>query len=79
MTRLSDLGCPDFVGTTGFGCCIPPYFSVMRKYVTLLVGIGAFETVVERVNGWCFRGIYNRGLWDADLHVSVLKFWDFCE
>ena len=20
--RLSDLECPDFVGTTGFGCCI---------------------------------------------------------
>ena len=22
--RLSDSECPDFVGTTGFGCCIPP-------------------------------------------------------
>ena len=27
--RLSDLGCPDFVGTAGFGCCIPPCYSVM--------------------------------------------------
>ena len=26
--RLSDLGCPDFVGTNDFGCCIP-CFSVM--------------------------------------------------
>ena len=23
--RLSDLECPDFVGTTGLGCCIPPF------------------------------------------------------
>ena len=27
--RLSDLGCPDFVGTTGLGCCILPCFLVM--------------------------------------------------
>ena len=27
--RLSDLECPDFVGTTGLGCCIPPCFLVM--------------------------------------------------
>ena len=25
--RLSDLGCPDFVGTTGLGCCIPSLFA----------------------------------------------------
>ena len=24
--RLSDLGFPDFVGTTGLGCCIRPCF-----------------------------------------------------
>ena len=27
--RLSDLECPDFVVTTGLGCCIPPCFLVM--------------------------------------------------
>ena len=27
--RLSDLGCPDFVGTIDLGCCIPPCFLVM--------------------------------------------------
>ena len=27
--RLSDLEGPDFVGTTGLGCCIPPCFLVM--------------------------------------------------
>ena len=27
--RLSDLECPDFVGTTDLGCCIPPCFLVM--------------------------------------------------
>ena len=27
--RLSDLECPDIVGTTGLGCCIPPCFLVM--------------------------------------------------
>ena len=26
---------------------------------------------MEHVNGWCFRGIYNGGLWDNDLHVSA--------
>ena len=23
------------------------------------------------MNGWCFRGIYNGGLWEDDLHVSA--------
>ena len=27
--RLSDLGCPDFVVTTGLGYCIPTCFLVM--------------------------------------------------
>ena len=27
--RLSDLGRPDFVGTTGLGCCLPPSFLVI--------------------------------------------------
>ena len=29
--RLSDLECPDFVITTGLGCCIPPCFLVMLE------------------------------------------------
>ena len=42
--RLSDLVCPDFVGTTGLGCCIPPCFLVMLAtgwgmYFNLLVWI----------------------------------------
>ena len=28
---------------------------------------------MEHVNGWCFRGIYNGGLWENDLHVSALS------
>ena len=28
---------------------------------------------MEHVNGWCFRGIYNGGLWEDDLHVSALN------
>ena len=28
---------------------------------------------MEHVNGWCFRGIYNGGLWEDDLHVSARK------
>ena len=28
---------------------------------------------MERVNGWCFRGIYKGGLLEDDLHVSALK------
>ena len=27
--RLSDSMCPDFVGITGLGCCIPPCFWVL--------------------------------------------------
>ena len=47
--RLSDLECPDFVGTTGLGCCIPPCFLIMfanriGTYFHLLVGIGALES-----------------------------------
>ena len=26
---------------------------------------------MEHVNGWCFRGIYNGGLWEEDLHASA--------
>ena len=39
--RLSDLECPDFVGTTGLGCCIPPCFLVMT-------GIGTLESYGTR-------------------------------
>ena len=28
--RLSDLGFPDFMDTTGLGCCIPTFFMVRR-------------------------------------------------
>ena len=35
--RLSDLGCPDFVGTTGLGCCIPPCFLESLKSTVLLI------------------------------------------
>ena len=31
--RLSDLECPAFVGTTGFGCCIPPCFLLCLQQV----------------------------------------------
>ena len=27
--------------------------------------------VVEHVNGWCCRGIYNGGIWENDLYVSA--------
>ena len=50
--RLSDLECPDFVGTTGLGCCIPPCFLVMfatlGTYFHLLVGIEALESCGTR-------------------------------
>ena len=51
--RLSDLECPDFVGTTGLGCCIPPMFLVyvcnmLGTYFHLLVGIGALESCGTR-------------------------------
>ena len=47
--RLSDLACPDFVGTTGLGCCIPPCFLVMLATgwdhtFNLLLWIGALES-----------------------------------
>ena len=70
--RLSDLECPDFVGTTGLGCCIRPCFLVMfatGTYFLLLVGIGALESCGTRE--WSFRGIYKGGLWEDDLHVSA--------
>ena len=28
---------------------------------------------MKHVNDWCFRGIYNGGLWEEDLHYSALK------
>ena len=47
--RLSDSVCPEFEGTTGLGCCIPPCFLVMLAiwlgtYFNLLVWIGALES-----------------------------------
>ena len=77
FSRLSDLECPDFVGTTRLGCCIPPCFLVMfatgweRTFICWL-GQGPWR-VVEHVNGWCFRGIYKGGLWENNLHVSAHK------
>ena len=68
--RLSDLECPDFVGTTGLGCCIPPCFLVMFAIGWERTFICWPWRVVEHVNGWCFRGIYKGGLWEDDLHVS---------
>ena len=32
---------------------------------------------MEHVNGWCFRGIYKGGLWEDDLHVSALLFYNY--
>ena len=50
--RLSDLKCPDFVGTTGLGCCIPPCLGYvcnrLGTYFHLLVGIGALESCGTR-------------------------------
>ena len=44
----------------------------LGTYFHLLVGIGALESCGTRE--WlCFRGIYKGGLWEDDLHVSVLK------
>ena len=69
---LSDLGCPDFVGTTGLGCCIPPCFFVIlatgweRTLICCLESCGTRE--------WCFRAIYKGGPWEEDLYyVSTLK------
>ena len=28
---------------------------------------------MKHVNDWCFRGIYNGGLWEEDLHYPALK------
>ena len=73
--RLSDSVCPDFVGTTGLGCCIPPCFLVMlaigwERTLICWYGYGPWR-VVEHVNDWCFRDIYKGGLWDDDLHVCA--------
>ena len=51
--RLSDLECPDFVGTTGLGCCIPPCFLVMlatgwERTLICCYGIGAMESCGTR-------------------------------
>ena len=74
---MSDSGCPDFVGPIGFGCWILPCFLVMlatgwERTLICWYGQGP-QRFVEHVNGWCFRGIYNGGLWENDLHVSALK------
>ena len=45
--RLSDLGCPDFVGTTDLGCCILPCFLVMLA-TSLICRIGALESCGTR-------------------------------
>ena len=46
--RLSDLECPDFVGTTGLGCCIPPWYHRLGTYFHLLVGIETLESCGTR-------------------------------
>ena len=28
---------------------------------------------MKHVNDWCFRGIYNGGLWEEDLHFSAQR------
>ena len=43
----------------------------LGTYFHLFVGIGPWE-VVEHVNGLCFRGIYESGLWKDDLLGSAL-------
>ena len=75
--RLSYLGCPDFMGTVGFGCCIsPPSFLVMLamgwgRTLSCWYGQGPWR-VVEHANGWCLRGIYNYGgLWGDGSQVSA--------
>ena len=73
--RLSDLGCPDFLNTTGLGCCIPPCFLVMlatdlERTLICWYGKGPWR-VVEHVNDWCFRDIYKGGLWEDDLYVCT--------
>ena len=73
--RLSYLGCPDFVGT----------YRLWMLHTTMLFGytcieFGTYfnllvETALESCETrerLCFRGIYNGGLWEDDLHVYVL-------
>ena len=74
--RLSYLGWPDLVGTTGIGCCVPPCFLVVLASGlgrTLICcrdrGLGELRNTSR--DSSCFRGIYNGGLWEEDLHVSV--------
>ena len=47
---LSDLACPDFVGTTGLGCCMFLGYVCNRlgTYFHLLVGIWALESCGTR-------------------------------
>ena len=75
--RLPDLVCPDFVGNTGLGCCIPPCFLVMFATTwerTLICWYWYWPwRVVEHVNDCCFRDIYKGGLWEEDLYVCVLN------
>ena len=71
--RLSYLGCPDVVGTTDFGFCIPPCFlgifaSGLERTLICWYGYEPWG-VVKHVNGWCYRGIYNGGLWNDDLRA----------
>ena len=72
--RLSDLECPDFVGTTSLGCCMPPFLVMLAtSWVRTLIcwyGQGPWR-VVEHVNDWCFRDIYKDGLWEDDLYVCA--------
>ena len=61
--RLSDSVCPDFVGTIGLGCCIPPCFLVMlaigweRTLICCMdmslgeLWIGVFVTFIRVVYG----------------------------
>ena len=83
--RLSASVCPDFMGTTGLGCCIPCFLVMLaigwESTLICWFGYGPWK-VVEPVNDWYFRNIYKGGLWDDDLHVFVLKrvspVWGFC-
>ena len=72
---LSDLVCPGFVGTTGLGCCIPQCFFVIlatgwERTLICWYGYGPWR-VVEHVNDWCFRDIYEGGLWEDYLDVCA--------
>ena len=66
-----------FQGTTGLGCCTPPRFLVMlatgwERTLICWYGLEPWR-VVNHVNDWCFRDIYNGGLWEDDLYVCALK------